>query len=169
MAETNETGNYKKTGKNSKETLTKKRMELLEKSIAFLNGTEGGSATGSNPISDNEEDTFGKMVSGTPCRFTPYQRMFAKEKINDVLFDIEYASFQQKEANEHYQPSTSITNFAQRNQPTNTLQSHASPKTLYMLVYYRHYQKYLRDYYLIRLMFIWIQKYQSFNVVSGKI
>ena len=57
--------------------------------------------------------------------------MFAKKKINDVLFDIEYASFQQKEANVHFQPSTSITNFAQRNQPTNTLQRHASPKTLY--------------------------------------
>ena len=55
-------------------------MELLEKSIAFLNGAEGGSATGSNPISDNEEDTFGKMVSDTLCRFTPYQRMFAKKR-----------------------------------------------------------------------------------------
>ena len=35
-------------------------------------------------------------------------------------------------------------------------------------MYYRHYQKYLRDYYLIRLIFLWIQKYQSFNVVSEK-
>ena len=75
-----------KSGKHSEDLFAKKRLELLDKSIAFLD-TDGGST--SKSVSNNMDDTFGKMVSETLLRFTHYQQMFAKKRINDVLFEVE--------------------------------------------------------------------------------
>ena len=83
-----------KSGKHLKDLFaTKKRLELLDKSIAFIGTADLGCT--SKSVSNNMEDTFGKMVSETLLRFTPYQQMFAKKRINDVLFEVEYATFQQ--------------------------------------------------------------------------
>ena len=73
-------------------------MELLEKSISFLSGGDGDDRKQSaEPKGTDEEEHFGRMVADTLNRFSPYQRMVAEKRIIDVLFDVEYAGFQQNQ------------------------------------------------------------------------
>ena len=71
-------------------------MELLDKNISFLSGGDDGNSNKENAKTaavPNEEEAYGQFITNTLNRFSPYQRMFVKKRIGDVLFEIEYASF----------------------------------------------------------------------------
>ena len=70
------------------DTVSQKKLDLLlEQNIDFLS---------KNPEEkvEDDEDIFGKMVAATLLReCTHTQKMFARKKMNDVLFDIELDNF----------------------------------------------------------------------------
>ena len=125
LCDNNETGQesssegeapFKKPAAKLKADLTKKRMQLLDKSIAFLTGgdeknndKENTATNPANPATTtSEEESYGRFITNTLNRFDPYQRMFAKKRIGDVLFEIEYASYQSSNSAHHTSYPSSI-------------------------------------------------------------
>ena len=96
------TPNYQKLN----DKLTEKRLAVLDKSMRVLN---------SKPEKRTEanEDIFGKMVAVTLKRTNPYQKIIAREKINDMLFEIELSDYKQQQSysmNEPFQGPFNTSN-----------------------------------------------------------
>ena len=96
------TPNYQKLN----DKLTEKRLAVLDKSMQVLN---------SKPEKRTEanEDIFGKMVAVTLKRTNPYQKIITREKINDILFEIELSDYKQQQSysmNESFQGPFNTSN-----------------------------------------------------------
>ena len=56
---------------------------------------------------------LGKMVAVTLKRMNPYQKIIARKKINDILFEIELSDYKQQQShptNEHFQGPINTSN-----------------------------------------------------------
>ena len=54
---------------------------------------------------EGNEDVFGKMVALTLKRMNPFQTIFARKKINDILFETELSDYKQPKSypmNKHF-------------------------------------------------------------------
>ena len=77
--------------KKTKEDLERKKMSLLDRAVGILK--EVNEAPTAAELS--EEDAFGMVVAKTLARLSPRERMLAKKKINDILFEAEFHGSEQ--------------------------------------------------------------------------
>lgn len=61
------------------------RHDLMENGVVFLDSK----SVEERSIAEDEETIFGKMVATTLRKFNPYQKIMARKKIQDMLFDME--------------------------------------------------------------------------------
>ena len=94
-----ENSSFQKPAAKVEADITKKQMQLLDRSIAFLTGGDDQREKRKKTLlptlqtnDSNEEEAYGRFITNTLNRFDLYQRMFVKKRIGDVLFEIEYAS-----------------------------------------------------------------------------
>ncbi|XP_028411663.1 uncharacterized protein LOC114534417 [Dendronephthya gigantea] len=73
----------KKQKQKLKEDNEVKKMVLLDKAVSYLGAEQ-------KQLSFTEEEHFGMLVAKTLTRLNPRQKILAKKRINDVLFDIEF-------------------------------------------------------------------------------
>ena len=81
-------------------------MAVLGKSMEILNSKPEERA-------EADKDIFGKMVAVTLKRMNPYQKIIARKKINDILFEIELSDYKQQQShptNEHFRGPINTSN-----------------------------------------------------------
>ena len=60
-----------------------KKLAMLDKAVSIL------SAEPKQPATPSEDETFGLLVAKTLSRLSDRQKILAKKKINDILFEAE--------------------------------------------------------------------------------
>ena len=78
----------RKNPEKMKEEMEQKRMMVLDKAMGVLSEAQQRPKLRSQEIS--EEEAFGKVVAKTVARLREAEKILAKKRINDVLFEVDF-------------------------------------------------------------------------------